>query len=495
MRNKLVCLLILVSSFPSSTSRWASRGAKQGWATKKEQFAGRPVEASEQSSDDSSGKVPSVIPSGSGATNTNDLVLGALNFVSSIGAAILWANMFKGLIRGADELLSRLLVGGNGGPGGLSNNSSVALGPDSALAHFLPNVTLSSYELEIAAALIDPEDISTEFRDMGGLRDVKRSLLDSTLSMVSHVEGLGGQPTQGILLYGPPGCGKSALARALAKQRNVPIVPLMPSSVLRKYVGETSLLTRAVFSLCSKLEPCILLIDEADSIFRARLDEDNSVDRTLKTEIMQLWDELIRSEKRVLVIGCTNRPQDLDPAIQRRFERSFLIGLPDEQARVEVFREVLRTTVLDATFDLSQCAKATEGYSPSDILSLCKVAAQIPVREFMRKQRKGGGNGGEESCTTVNPALGDKVEAEALDAGGPRKPFKTRPLQNQDIAEAAQTVYPTGWTSSAYNSVMRQSGGAPSVGMGQTPSNPPKSYDAHFDNYSGEDEDDEDDGH
>ena len=99
-----------------------------------------------------------------------------------------------------------------------------------------------------------------------------------------------------------------------------------PSTLLRKWVGDTSQLTRALFTLCHKLQPCILFIDEMDGLFRSRREDDSTVDRQVKTEFMQLWDELSRSSKsRVLVIGATNRPQDLDAAIQRRFERSYRI--------------------------------------------------------------------------------------------------------------------------------------------------------------------------
>jgi len=383
----------------------------------------------------------------------NDIIVSVLNVVGGIAAALIWASLFKNMARGVDENLNRVLGGLHGAS--LHSNSSTALGQDSVLAKFLPNVTLSTYELEIAATLVDPDSVETSFQDIGGLRDVKRSLMDSTATLADDtIEGLPGLSTQGILLYGPPGCGKSAIARALARQRNLPIVPLMPSSLLRKYVGETSLLTRAVFTLCSKLAPCILFIDECDSLFRNRQDDDNSVDRTLRTEIMQLWDELSRSDSRVLVIGATNRPQDIDTAIQRRFERSYLIGLPNEQAREEIFRAILRTTLLDPAFDLRQCAKATEGYSPSDIKNICKAAAQIPVREYIRNNKlKSKGASAQDNVGS------DNVQIEAIAAASFRKAQpKLRPLRFSDISEVLRTVYPTSWTSNAYNNVLKQGG-------------------------------------
>ena len=107
---------------------------------------------------------------------------------------------------------------------------------------------------------------------------------------------------------------------------------ISPSTLLRKWVGDTSQLTKAVFTLCHKLQPCILFIDDDGCLYGAK-EDDNAVDRQVKTEFMQLWDELSRTDNRVLVIGATNRPQDLDAAIQRRFERSYLVSMPNESAR------------------------------------------------------------------------------------------------------------------------------------------------------------------
>ncbi len=233
------------------------------------------------------------------------------------------------------------------------------------------------------------------------------------------------RPVQGVLLYGPPGCGKTALTRSLGRKRALPIVQISPSTLLRKWVGDTSQLTKAIFTLCHKLQPCILFIDEMDGLFRSRREDDNAVDRQVKTEFMQLWDGLSRSaDSRVLVIGATNRPQDLDAAIQRRFERSYLVSMPDERARSSIIRKLLRGGDVQTGpyFDVKACAAMTAGYSPSDIVNLLKTAACIPLRELQRDRRNG----------TAAPTL--------------------RPLSLADVEEAKQSLgQPTQWTAHGYN--------------------------------------------
>lgn len=195
------------------------------------------------------------------------------------------------------------------------------------------------------------------------------------------------------------------LARAICKKLKIPMISVTPSLLLRMYVGETPRLTKALFTLAQKLQPCLIFIDEADSLFCTRSGADHAVDRKIMTEckspfytpqsalhliatlyffllaiVMQLWDDLLRDKAEVLLIAATNRPQDLDPAIQRRFERAFLLPAPDLAARREVFAKVLRGVQLDADFDLPRCAQLSEGYTSSDIAQVCKAAVRHSLR-------------------------------------------------------------------------------------------------------------------
>jgi ATPase family AAA domain-containing protein 1 len=181
------------------------------------------------------------------------------------------------------------------------------------------------------------------------------------------------------------------------------MLSILPSSLLRMYVGESSHMTTALFSLAKKLEPCVLFIDEIDSLLRERYDFESSVDRNIKTEFMQLWDELQRSNCRVILVGATNRPQDIDTAIQRRFERYYLIGPPNYEERKEIFIKILTGIPLVKRFDFDLCAKLTDGYTPNDIKAVCRAAAIRTLREKIHEQRGRDNNNTELEQTNLRP--------------------------------------------------------------------------------------------
>jgi len=211
------------------------------------------------------------------------------------------------------------------------------------------------------------------------------------------------------------------LVRALCRQQDVPMIQITPSLLLRKYVGETSQMTKAIFTLARKLQPCVMFVDEMDSLLRARTNDDTSVDRNIKTEcekdvffipsalilsfhcshaavgrvgkewlqggggglhqqVSSIYSSFCHRHHYYSLIPSLNRPQDLDAAIQRRFERSFLLGLPDLTARADIFRRTLTGCSLLPSlkeFDFRHCAVLTEGYSSSDLRALCKAALQL----------------------------------------------------------------------------------------------------------------------
>jgi hypothetical protein len=185
----------------------------------------------------------------------------------------------------------------------------------------------------------------------------------------------------GVLLYGPPGCGKTLLVKTLAAQARLPCLVVTPSVLLRKYVGETNQQVRTLFSLANKLSPCILCIDELDGLFRERSRDEHEVSRDLKTEFLQFLDGMMTSTtpqtttRPILVVGATNRPFDVDSAILRRLAQSHYVGLPDTHARHVLLVQSLHAVPTEPDLDLQLIVSKTEGYSPSDIRQVLQTAA------------------------------------------------------------------------------------------------------------------------
>jgi ATPase family AAA domain-containing protein 1 len=252
---------------------------------------------------------------------------------------------------------------------------------------YLPeSCSLSSYELELLNSAIDPTEISRGFDYIGGFEQSKSDLRNFAVDVLSHdllFNSTVMKPSQSMLLYGPPGNGKTSLIQAISSHFNLPMISIVPSLLQRKYYGESNQMVKALFSLATKLQPCILFIDEVDSLLRSRSDSDQDHDRNLKIEFMQLWDDIIKSNAKVIVFGSTNRPQDLDPAIHRRFERSMLIPIPSLQDRIAIFRTVFACDHISVDLDFNSCARLTEGYTASDITNVCRAATSAVQREYL----------------------------------------------------------------------------------------------------------------
>jgi SpoVK/Ycf46/Vps4 family AAA+-type ATPase len=171
------------------------------------------------------------------------------------------------------------------------------------------------------------------------------------------------------------------LVKALASAAQLPCLVVTPSVLLRKYVGDTNLQVRALFSLAQKLSPCILCIDELDGLFRERSSTEHDVSRDLKTEFLQWWDG-ISSDGRILVVGATNRPFEVDSAVIRRMPQSYFVGLPNYEARRHLLAFLLGSIPVATDVSLHPLASETEGYTPSDLRQVIRMAVTMgPLRE------------------------------------------------------------------------------------------------------------------
>ncbi|KAK7018824.1 ATPase AAA domain-containing protein 1 [Halocaridina rubra] len=253
-------------------------------------------------------------------------------------------------------------------------------------------VSLSEYEMMIASQLVEPGCLSTSWRDVAGLNAVIRELRETLILPIQQRNRLQTskliQPPKGVLLHGPPGCGKTLLARAVAKEAGARFINLDVSSLTDKWYGESQKLSSAVFSLASKIQPCIVFIDEIDSFLRVRATGDHEATAMMKAQFLQQWDGLATDHSRcVIVMGATNRPQDVDRAILRRMPAAFHVPLPGQEQREDILKLVLRDESLNSDMDLASLAKHTESFSGSDLLELCRTAAVYRLRHLLDEEQ------------------------------------------------------------------------------------------------------------
>ena len=250
--------------------------------------------------------------------------------------------------------------------------------------------------------VVAPQDIPVTFDDIGGLGDIINELQESVIYPLTmpHIytssSSLLSSPS-GVLLYGPPGCGKTMLAKALARESGATFINLHISTLTEKWFGDSNKLVAAVFSLARKLQPSIVFIDEIDAVLGTRRSGEHEASGMVKAEFMTLWDGLTSSSpggspQRILILGATNRIGDIDDAILRRMPKKFAVSLPDPAQRLRILSLLLTDTKLDQDeFDLELLVRASEGMSGSDIKEMCRDAAMSPVREYIRRKREEGG--------------------------------------------------------------------------------------------------------
>eukprot|EP00262_Sarcandra_glabra_P021681 TRINITY_DN9284_c1_g1_i1.p1 TRINITY_DN9284_c1_g1~~TRINITY_DN9284_c1_g1_i1.p1 ORF type:complete len:298 (-),score=68.59 TRINITY_DN9284_c1_g1_i1:450-1343(-) len=246
------------------------------------------------------------------------------------------------------------------------------------------------------------------------------------------------KPCRGILLFGPPGTGKTMMAKAIANEAGASFINVSMSTITSKWFGEDEKNVRALFTLAAKVSPTIIFVDEVDSMLgqRTRVGEHEAM-RKIKNEFMTHWDGLLtKPGERILVLAATNRPFDLDEAIIRRFERRIMVGLPSVENRESILKTVLSKEKVEEGLDYKELATMTEGYSGSDLKNLCTTAAYRPVRELIQKERlkdlerKRKGEEGQNPSETTETREEDKEETV----------ITLRPLNMEDMRQAKNQV-------------------------------------------------------
>merc|ERR1719265_1006177 len=233
---------------------------------------------------------------------------------------------------------------------------------------------------------------NVKWEDIGGLEGVKRELQETVQYPVEYAdkfEMFGMDPSKGVLFYGPPGCGKTLLAKAVANECKANFISVKGPELLTMWFGESEANVRELFDKARQASPCVIFFDEMDSIAKARGSGGGGASEAGDRVINQILTEIdgVGARKSVFVIGATNRPDILDPAIMRpgRLDQLIYIPLPDLESRKSIFKANLRKSPL-GDVDLDHLATITEGFSGADITEVCQRACKLAIRGEIAEQ-------------------------------------------------------------------------------------------------------------
>ena len=267
---------------------------------------------------------------------------------------------------------------------------------DSVDKKILDSIVVDQSHFDHALGIVAPSSLrenqvevpDVHWDDVGGLEDVKRELHETVQYPVEHADKyikFGMSPSKGVLFYGPPGCGKTLLAKAIANECGANFISIKGPELLTQWFGESEANVRELFDKARAASPCILMFDEMDSIAKTRGSGGAGSSEAGDRVINQILTEIdgVGARKNVFVIGATNRPDILDPAVIRpgRLDQLIYIPLPDLKSRIAIFKAQLRKAPVDPDIDIEVLARSTHGFSGADISEICTTASKLAIRE------------------------------------------------------------------------------------------------------------------
>ncbi|KAJ2522116.1 AAA ATPase cdc48 [Coemansia sp. RSA 2049] len=250
---------------------------------------------------------------------------------------------------------------------------------------------------------------TTKWSDIGGLENVKRELQETVQYPVEHPDKFlkfGMSPSKGVLFYGPPGCGKTLLAKAIANECQANFISIKGPELLTMWFGESEANVRDVFDKARAAAPCVMFFDELDSVAKARGnsagDAGGAGDRVLNQILTEM--DGMNAKKNVFVIGATNRPDQIDGALLRpgRLDQLIYIPLPDSESRLSILHATLRKSPVSPNVDLKFISEKTHGFSGADLTEICQRACKLAIRENIeadiRRMRERDETGGDDTA-------------------------------------------------------------------------------------------------
>ncbi|CAG9319592.1 unnamed protein product [Blepharisma stoltei] len=240
--------------------------------------------------------------------------------------------------------------------------------------------------IEIIESEIISRDPGVKWNDIAGLQFAKKAVHEAIVWPLQRPDLFKGlrAPPKGLLLFGPPGTGKTMIGKAIASEANATFFSISASSITSKWVGEGEKLVKVLFSLAVKYQPTVIFIDEIDSLLSARNDSEQEGSRKIKTEfLVQIDGAATNPDDRILLIGATNRPNDLDEAVRRRLAKRMYIPLPNSEGRKQLIVNLMQSISNSLSeSDINVVVERSKGYSGSDLKNLCTEASMNPLRSL-----------------------------------------------------------------------------------------------------------------